>query len=104
MKHNDAQRKAVRAGRTASLVRDIVSRFLQERSDSTSLITVLYVALNASGTVATVYCSVLPEDQRDRAFAFLARKASACREYLRRTTSLRTVPTIRFVQAKGGVY
>ena len=95
------EHRGIREGRTLSVLHETVARFLLETADRTPLITVSYTDLNASGRVLTVRCIVFPEEQCEKALSFLRRKERACREYIRKNTSLRTVPVVRFTVAKG---
>ena len=88
--------KTIKEGRVSSVIHEALSRFLLEESSSESLITVSHVVLNTSGRTAHVYCSVFPEEQMDKAFAFLERKEGQARDALRRFTNLRHIPHVRF--------
>ena len=94
-------RNSIRQQRSASLLRDTITRFLQEHTDGSSFITISHVVLNKAGTLATVYCTVFPESKSEQAFGFLSRRTADCRTYIKKHTTLRTVPTIRFTP---GVY
>ncbi|MDE0243117.1 MAG: ribosome-binding factor A [Candidatus Kaiserbacteria bacterium] len=90
----------IKSGRVTSIVHEGVAKFITETANNSSFITVSYVHLTKSGSSARVYYSVFPEERSEQAADFLRRQEQACKEYLKKHSMLRTVPTIRFVQAK----
>ena len=98
----DESQKIIREGRVSSLLRDAISRFVQEHSNKDSFITVSYVQMNKSRHTVTAYCTVFPNESRERALAFLKRREHDCRDYIRKHTALQPIPTVRFSLAKGG--
>ena len=92
--------KQVKSGRVTSIVHETVAAFVAETASSASFITVSYVQMSASGFGAKVYYSVFPKERAQQAADFLRRQERACRDYLRKHSSLRTIPTVRFIRAK----
>ncbi len=101
MNFTHEQQNTIREGRLASLLRETVSHFLQGTANKSSFITISYIHMNKSGHTAVVHCSVFPEERQNEAMSFLKRQENACRDYIRKNTSLRVIPTIRFELAKG---
>lgn len=94
------QKKPFRTGRAHRVLHQAIANFLKEHANNEPFITVSYIDLSTSGTTVTVYCSVFPKSEKEKVHTFLKRKESHCREYLQKHTSLRMVPTVRFVLAK----
>ena len=98
------QKNPFRAGRAHTTLHQAIAHFLTENANNEPFITISYIDLNKSGTMVTVYCSVFPKERQEQALAFLKRKESPCRDYLKKHTALRIAPTIRFALAKEVVY
>ena len=94
------QKKPFRVGRVHRVLHQAIANFLKEYTNNEPFITVSYIDLNSSGTTVTVYCSVFPKDAQEEVYTFLKRKEPSCREYLKKYTSLRIAPTVRFTLAK----
>lgn len=97
------QQNPFRAGRTNTVLHEAIASFLRETANTSPLITVSYVDLSTSGTLARVYCSIFPEREQKKAFAFLKRKEGVCKAYLKKYTTLRITPTIRFLPIKNNI-
>ena len=94
----------IKEGRIISIIHETMSHFLIENANKDSFITVSYVTMNKSGRTAYIYCSVFPADQEEKAFNFLKRKEGFARDCLRKKTSLKYIPHIRFLQTKETVF
>ncbi|MCY4577154.1 MAG: ribosome-binding factor A [Candidatus Kaiserbacteria bacterium] len=94
------QKNPFRTGRVHTILHQAIAHFLREHANAEPFITISYIDLNKAGTTVTVYCSVFPKEQQEQALAFLKRKESVCREYLKKHTALRIAPTVRFTLAK----
>ena len=94
------QKKPFRTGRAHRVLHRAIANFLKEHTNNEPFITVSYIDLSSSGTTVTVYCSIFPKDAQEGAHTFLQRKELSCREYLKKHTSLRIAPTVRFTLAK----
>ena len=90
----------IKSGRVTSIVHEAVASFIAATANNSSFITVSYVQMTKSGFGARVYYSVFPEERAQQAADFLKRQERSCKEYLKKHSVLRTVPTIRFIQAK----
>jgi ribosome-binding factor A len=75
--------------------------FLARESNRESLITVTGSRLSSDFKNVTVFLSVLPETQTEKALAFAKRVRSDFREYLRQKSKLHPIPTIDFVLDEG---
>ena len=70
--------------------------FLARESNRESLITVTRSELSSDYKHATIFLTVLPETQEEKALAFARRMRGEFREYLREKAKLRPVPAIEF--------
>lgn len=93
-------RRDVKHGRLTSVIHEAAASFIATTANSSSFITVSYVHLTTSGLGAKVYVSIFPEEKTKQATDFLRRQEHACREYIKKHSDLRTVPTIRFTLVK----
>ena len=100
MENRNEQQKAIKEGRLTSLLRGTISEFLREVEEHGQFITVSFIQMNKSKHTATVYCTVFPAEKEERSIAFLKRREPACRQYIRKHTNLRIIPTVRFALAK----
>ncbi|MEK7180683.1 MAG: ribosome-binding factor A, partial [Patescibacteria group bacterium] len=82
-------------------LRELVASFVLHESNGTSLITVTYLSVVPSLTVATVFISVYPEDKEIEALDFLKRKAGELRQYVTSRIKMRKIPSFEFVIDKG---
>lgn len=70
--------------------------FLARESNRESLITVTRSELSSDFKHTTIYLSVLPEAQEEKALAFAKRMRTEFRQYLREKAKLHPLPTIEF--------
>ena len=71
--------------------------FMARESNHESLITVTRSEMSSDFKNATIFLSVLPETQAEKALAFAKRVRSDFREYLKQKSKLHPIPTIDFV-------
>ena len=95
-----SDQRHIRSERRLSLLKTALSHFLLERAQEGIFISLFDLRSNASGHTITVYCSIFPEEAKQRTLAFLKRQERACKAYLKENTALRSIPTIRFVSAE----
>jgi len=86
-----------RQEKVESLLTRVVGEFLSHEAGPMSLITVTRVAYNEKTKGATVFISVLPEDQEKPALAFVKRKSSELREYVKKLVNMRSLPVFEFI-------
>ncbi|PIR82153.1 hypothetical protein COU20_03250 [Candidatus Kaiserbacteria bacterium CG10_big_fil_rev_8_21_14_0_10_59_10] len=75
--------------------------YLQRESNRTSLITVTRADVSPDLKNATIYVSVLPHEEEERAIAFVKRQRGLFREYLKSHSKLKFLPFIDFVIDEG---
>ncbi len=71
--------------------------FLARESNHESLITVTRSNMTSDFKNVTIYLSILPESQAEKAIAFAKRVRTDFREYLKQKTSMHPIPTVDFV-------
>ena len=79
----------------------LAGEFIAKESNRTSLITVTNVLILEHGKTAMFLISVLPDKETDTALAFLKRKRSDFREFIKKNTRLKTIPVVDFDLDKG---
>jgi ribosome-binding factor A len=79
----------------------LAAEFINTESNRTSLITVTRASLSDDERRADIYFTVLPTDQEEAAEIFLRRKRTEFRDYARKHTKLRILPTFDFVIDRG---
>ena len=70
--------------------------FLNREANRNSLITVIRAIASRDSRKVDILVSIFPEESEDTAMLFLKRKRSDLREYLKKTTRLRSIPTLDF--------
>jgi ribosome-binding factor A len=73
------------------------AQFFARESNHESLITVTRSDMSSDFKNVTVYISVLPESQEEKALAFAKRVRTDFREYLKQHTVMHPIPTVDFV-------
>lgn len=76
------------------------ARFLNTISNRTSLITVTRTELGQKESTATIFFTVLPDDQEQAALDFTTRQQNAFKEYLKKNSKGR-IPRITFAIDEG---
>lgn len=82
-------------------LRHAAAEFLERESNRRSLITVTSTALSAKGERATIFVTVLPEEEERAALAFVGRRAGALRDFISKRVSLQRLPHISFAIDRG---
>lgn len=80
----------------AEQIRELAAEFVSRESNRQSLITITGVRTFDANKNATVYFTVLPENQEEAALEFLKRQRSAFREYVKEKAPLGRVPFFDF--------
>ena len=75
---------------------ELAARFVSERSNRTSLITITRATLPKTEDRITFYVSVFPEEAEGPAIGFLMRMRGECREYLKAHAPLSRIPHVEF--------
>ncbi|MDP2650437.1 MAG: ribosome-binding factor A [bacterium] len=77
-------------------VAHLAAEFLGKESNRQSLITVTRADISPDMKRATVYMSVLPDDQQEQALDFAKRRRRDCRDFMKKHTKLRVLPFLDF--------
>ncbi len=86
----------IKKGRAESIIKESLSNFIMEVSNNSSFITIMFIEYNESGTLVKVHCSVFPNEKASEVADFLVRKSRDAKEYLKKHTNLKYVPSVRF--------
>jgi ribosome-binding factor A len=87
--------------RFEEILRGCAAQFVSLESNRKSMITITRVVANDQGNLATVYFTVLPEDQEEAALDFLKRKRSDFRAYVKYNARLMRIPFFDFEIDRG---
>lgn len=79
-----------------SLLAKLTGEFLSHEAGPMSLITVTHVAYNEKTNHASVFITVLPENQEKTALAFAKRKSSDLRAFVGEHLKIRALPVFVF--------
>jgi len=79
-----------------SLLARLAGEFLSHEAGPMSLITVTHVAYNEKTNHASVFITVLPESQEKTALAFVKRKSSDLRAFVKEHLNIRVLPVFIF--------
>lgn len=74
----------------------MAGEFLARESNRTSLITVTHADMSPDLKRGTIYLSVLPESEEQKALEFAKRNLTEFREYVREKSVLRFLPVFDF--------
>ena len=81
-----------KAEKTKSLIRHLAAEFFEAKNERKALITVTDVIISPDRKHATIYISVLPENEEADTLAFARRKLSELRDYVDDHSRMRLVP------------
>ncbi len=82
--------------RFEEILRDCAAKFLSQESNRTSLITVTRVETNEPGSMATIFFTVLPDNQEAAALDFVKRQRGNFREFVKKNARLMRIPFFDF--------
>ena len=85
-----------RPEQTNESIAHLAALFLARESSTQSLITVTRSDMSSDFKNVTIYVSILPESQAEKALAFAKRMRSDFRDYLKEKTTMHPVPTVDF--------
>jgi ribosome-binding factor A len=88
--------KALKKEKMNEILVRLAADFVLRESTPASLITVTRVELNASGKVADLYFTTLPDNQQETALKFLDRKGSEFMSFVRAKSKIGIVPHLRW--------
>jgi ribosome-binding factor A len=87
---------AYRAAKTAELLKQLASRFLEEESTGTALITVTDTKVSDDFKEAIVFFTVFPDDKEKAVLDFAKRKRTEFKHYVKEESSLSRIPFFDF--------
>lgn len=87
--------------RYTGILRELVATYLEQESNRTSMVTVTRTELSHDKRTVTFLVSVFPEAMEEVALAFLNRKRSECRDYIKKHARLKRIPFIQFAIDEG---
>lgn len=82
--------------RIEDMIRVLAGNFLAREINRTSLVTVTRVVRSEKGQQATIMLSVLPEKAEAAALSFCKRKRTEFREFVKKNSRFRIIPTFDF--------
>lgn len=101
---NTGHEKSLRQNKmNAELVR-LVSEAINEFANNQSLISVTHIDVSPNFSGARVHLSILPEDQKDTALAFIRRHAHDIRNVVKKRIATRTIPFFTFFYDDGDIH
>ena len=83
-----------RSEKIAARISEIAAQYFETESNRQSLITVTRTELSPDGHRATIFLSVLPEDQSESVFSFARRSRSELREFVMKRLPIPHIPTL----------
>lgn len=86
-----------RPEQTNESIAHYAAQFLARESNRESLITVTRSDMSPDYKNVTIYLSILPESQAEKALAFAKRVRTDFREYLKQKTNMHPIPTVDFM-------
>ena len=88
----------------SQLIKDAAADFLNKESNRSSLITITDADISRDLKNATVYFTVLPDDQQEQVLHFLRRKRPEFKTYLKSHVYLKRIPFVDFKIDEGEKY
>ena len=90
-----------RHDRAASLLKEVVAKFIQIEANTNPMITVTHVTVAPDYRRVTVYITTIPDGRESDALVFLKRSASEMRGYVKKKTNLKIIPHLEFAYDYG---
>ena len=84
-----------------TILREQSAIFFERESNRQALITITNSKLSSDNSYATLFVSVLPEKEEEKALEFLRRQVRDLRNYLRTHTKISRIPFITIELDKG---
>jgi ribosome-binding factor A len=85
-----------RHDRAASLIKEIVAKFIQIEANPNPLITVTRVTVSPDYRKVTVFITTIPDGREADALIFLKRNASEMRGFVKKKSNLKIIPHLEF--------
>ena len=90
-----------RHDRAASLLKEVVAKFIQIEANTNPMITVTQVTVAPDYRRVTVYITTIPDGRESDALVFLKRSATEMRTYVKKHTNLKIIPHLEFAYDYG---
>jgi|GEM_PF-220322 len=90
-----------RHDRAASLIKEVVAKFIQLEANTNPMITVTQVTVAPDYRRVTVYVTTIPDGRESDALVFLKRSATEMRTYVKKHTNLKIIPHLEFAYDYG---
>lgn len=90
-----------RHDRAASLIKEIVAKFIQQEANTNPMITVTHVTVSPDYRRVTVYVTTIPDGREEDALIFLKRSASEMRGFVKKKSNLKIIPHLEFAYDYG---
>lgn len=90
-----------RHDRAASLLKEVVAKFIQMEANTNPMITVTHVTVSPDYRRVTVYVTTIPDGREADALVFLKRSASEMRGFVKKKTNLKIIPHLEFAYDYG---
>ena len=93
---NVTARETKRKGRTASLLKEIVSSFIKLKINLEAIVTVMRVEMTTDLRLAKVFISVFPGEKEREFLAALKRKDREFKNFMKDKIKVRILPSVTF--------
>ena len=90
-----------RHDRAASLLKEVIAKFVQQEANTNPMITVTHVTVSPDYRKVTAYVTTIPDGREADALIFLKRSASEMRGYVKKRTNLKIIPHLEFAYDYG---
>ncbi len=90
-----------RHDRAASLIKEIVAKFIQQEANTNPMITVTHVTVSPDYRRVTVYVTTIPDGRESDALVFLKRSAGEMRGFVKKKSNLKIIPHLEFAYDYG---
>lgn len=87
---------AHREAKMAEMIQHYAAEFMVREASHQSLITITRTELSSDQKNVTIFMSVIPASEEQKALAFAKRERSAFREYVKAKSALQYIPTMDF--------
>lgn len=87
--------------RVTSLIKELAATFIQQEANTDPLITITNVTTSPDYRNVTVFFTTIPVGKEADAEIFLKRNGGALRQYVKKKSNLKIIPTISFMMDAG---
>jgi ribosome-binding factor A len=90
-----------RKGRTASLLKDVISSFIRFEVNPDAMVTVMRIEMESDLRLARAFISVFPEEKEKEIMGLLKKRGRILNDFRKTKTKLRFLPNVIFEIDKG---